>query len=86
MPQRPSAEKSMKKSNQRRIRNKSVKSRLRTGTVKFERAVERGDREEAGKELDAVARMLHQAADKGIIHKNTAARRLSRLQARLNAQ
>ncbi|MFP4176857.1 MAG: 30S ribosomal protein S20 [Candidatus Brocadiia bacterium] len=84
MPQRPSAKKSLKQNEERRKRNKSVKSRLNTETRKFERAVERGDVEEASEQLDLVTRLLHRAAGKGIMHKNTAARRQSRLQRMLN--
>ncbi len=85
MPQRPSAVKSLRKNLDRRRRNRSVKSRLRTETVKFERAVERGDAEEAGKQLELVTKLLHRAAAGNAMHENTAARTLSRLQARLNA-
>ncbi len=85
MPQRPSAAKSLRKNQARRNLNKSAKSKLHTETVKFERAAERGDREEAAKQLELVTKLLHQAAAKGIMHKNTASRKLSRLQSTLNA-
>ena len=84
MPQRAAQAKSLRSNRERNKRNKSMKSRIRTETIKFERAVERGDADEAAGQLKPVTKLLHKAASKGIIHKNTAARRQSRLQAKLN--
>lgn len=84
MPQRPAAKKSVKQNKKREKRNSSVKSRLTTETRKFERAVEREDQEEAQEQLNLVTKLLHQAAAKGVIHKNKAARRQSQLQKSLD--
>ena len=84
MPQRPAAKKSVKQNEKRRKRNSAVKSELGTEVRKFERALEREDVEEAQEKLDLVTKLLHQAAKKGVIHENTAARRQSRLQKSLN--
>lgn len=85
MPHRASARKALRQNKNRRLRNRSVKSRLKTETGKFERTVERGDAGEAGSQLTLVTRLLHKAAAKGVLHDNTAARRQQRLQKQLNA-
>ncbi len=84
MPQRQSAVKSLRKNKESRLRNKSFKSKIHTETIKFERAVEREDSAEANAQLQIVTKLLHQAAAKGIVHDNTAARKQARLQKQLN--
>ena len=84
MTQRASAKKALRQSKKRRLLNKSVKSRLISETRKFERAVERGDSQEAQGQLSILTKLLQQAASKGVIHANTAARRQARLQHQLN--
>ncbi|MDP9452734.1 MAG: 30S ribosomal protein S20 [Actinomycetota bacterium] len=65
----------------RRLRNKGVRSELRTRTRNALSAAESGgDRDEA---LRLAVKRIDQAAAKGVIHKNTAARRKSRLMRRL---
>ena len=67
----------------RRVRNKAVRSELRTRTRRAATAAETGadDREQA---LRLAIKRLDQAASKGVIHKNTAARRKSRLMRRVS--
>ena len=65
----------MRQNEKRRLRNKAVKSRLKTETRKFERAIERGDAAQASGQLTTVTKLLHKAAAKGVMHENTAARR-----------
>ena len=84
MPQRPSAKKSVRQNKKRQLRNKSVRSRLTTESRKFERAVERGDLDEARRQLDVLTKLLQQAAAKGVVHRKTAGRRQARYQKRLN--
>src|SRR5215475_10467705 len=60
-----------------RLRNKAVKSSLKTSIRKFREAAESGDMEETGAALRAACRQLDKAASKGIIHKNQAANRKS---------
>ena len=85
MPHRPSAKKRLRQDEERTLRNKAVKSRLKTETAKFEMAVERGDTAEADQQLSAVTKLLQKASVKGVISENTAARRQSRLQRKLSA-
>ena len=60
-----------------RLRNKAVKSALRTHVRKFREAVEAGDAEKATEYARVACRQLDKAASKGVIHKNQAANRKS---------
>jgi len=60
-----------------RVRNKSVKSSLKTAVRKFHEAVESGDAAKALEAERAANRALDKAASKGVIHKNQAANRKS---------
>jgi small subunit ribosomal protein S20 len=63
----------------RRLRNKAVKSELKTHVRRFRQAVEAGDVELAGESLRIASRKLDKAASKGVIHANQAANRKSAL-------
>ncbi|BCO35351.1 30S ribosomal protein S20 [Mycobacterium heckeshornense] len=63
----------------RRLRNKSVKSSVRTAIRKFREAVAAGEKEKAAELLVATSRKLDKAATKGVIHKNQAANKKSAL-------
>jgi small subunit ribosomal protein S20 len=63
----------------RRLRNKSVKSELRTVVRSVRTAVAAGDAEAARAALAVASRKLDKAASKGVIHKNQAANRKSAL-------
>lgn len=60
-----------------RLRNKSVKSSLKTSVRRFHEAVAAGDSERAAEQARVVGRQLDKAASKGIIHKRQAANRKS---------
>ena len=60
-----------------RLRNKAVKSSLKTAIRKFREAVEAGDVAVAGTHAQVASRALDKAASKGVIHKNQAANRKS---------
>ena len=68
----------------RRLRNKAVRSELRTRTRSAVTAAESGATD-AAEALRLAVKRLDQAAAKGVIHKNTAARRKSRLVRRISA-
>jgi small subunit ribosomal protein S20 len=68
----------------RRLRNKSVKSSLRTATRKFREAAEAGDKDKAAELLASTGRKLDKAVSKGVIHKNQAANRKSALAVAFN--
>jgi small subunit ribosomal protein S20 len=69
----------------RRQRNKSVRSALRTSVKTFEQTVGSGDKNAAQDTYRAAARALDKAAAKGVIHKNKAATKKSRLARKLPA-
>ncbi|HYZ10814.1 MAG TPA: 30S ribosomal protein S20 [Actinomycetota bacterium] len=60
-------------------RNKAVRSRLKTEAKKVWSAAETGEPDAASEQLRSTARLLDKAASKGVIHRNTAARRKSKL-------
>ena len=74
-----------KQNEKRRLRNKSVKSSLKTAIRKFNEAVQSGDAETAQTLLRTASRKLDQAASKGVIHKNQAANRKSAIAKRHSA-
>lgn len=83
MPNIKSAEKRAALSQQRRLRNRSQRSELRTLVKKTQVAME-NDVEQAKSLLTLTIKELDKAANKGLIHKNAAARKKSRLMRRLN--
>jgi len=62
-----------------RLRNKSVKSSLRTAVRAFREAAEAGEKDKAAELLISTSRKLDKAASKGVIHKNQAANKKSAL-------
>ncbi len=66
-------------------RNKSIKSEVKTYIKKVEAAVAEGDKAAAEAQLKATISKIEKAANKGIYHKNTAARKVSRLTKLVNA-
>jgi small subunit ribosomal protein S20 len=64
-----------------RLRNKAVKSSLKTSVRKFREAVASGDKDQAALLAKEAGRRLDKAASKGIIHKNQAANRKSSIDA-----
>ena len=85
MPNIKSAIKRVKTSEKRRLHNASQRSALRTAVKAFESAVAAQNAETAQQALIAAIKKLDKAATKGLIHKNTAARKKSRLTKKLNA-
>ena len=62
-----------------RLRNKDVRTRLKTEAKKVREAAETGDAAAAEAQLRTAARLLDKAASKGMVHPRTAARRKSKL-------
>ena len=69
----------------RRLRNKSVKSSLKTAVRKFHESAAAGDAEATAALLRDASRKLDKAVSKGVIHKNQAANRKSAIAKRLAA-
>ena len=68
-----------------KVTDKMIKSALKTAIKKFEVAVEANNKAEAATLYVEAARALDMSASKGVVHKNMAARKKSRLAAKLNA-
>jgi small subunit ribosomal protein S20 len=68
-----------------RLRNKSVRSALKTSVRRFRDAAATGDREAALAAMNTASRELDKAAGKGVIHANQAANRKSAMAKRANA-
>lgn len=84
MPNIKQQEKRMRQAAKRRMRNRSRKSEIKTYIRKFEAALQRGDREESELYLKKAVKALDKAAGDGIIHKNNAANRKSRIMRKYN--
>lgn len=66
------------------IRNKAVRSSIKTIVKKIESAIASGNKEDAGKSLIDAVKTITKAVSKGVIHKNTASRKISRLTRKVN--
>lgn len=85
MPNIKSSERSVKTDAELRARNYSVRSAIKTSTRKVEEAVNTGKADEAKNLLINAVSVIDKAAAKGVIHKNAAARKKSRLARKANA-
>jgi len=79
VPRIKSAIKRVEVAERNRNRNKSWKSAIRTARNAVTDSLNVADKTQAGKDLSRLYRVIDQAVVKGIIHKNTAARKKSRL-------
>ena len=80
-----SAKKRIRRNARRAEINRSRISRIRTFVKKVEVAITAGDKPAAETALRAAQPELHRGVNKGVLHRNTAARKLSRLSARVKA-
>ncbi len=78
-----SAQKRIRQSLKRTARNQARTSRMRTFVRKVEQAIAGGDKGAANEALRAAQPEMQRAAGKGVAHRNTVARKLSRLSARI---
>jgi len=81
----PSAKKAVRKIARRTAINRSRRSQMRTYVRKVEEAIASGDPAAAAAALRAAEPLVMRAAQKGIVHKNTASRKVSRLSRRVSA-
>lgn len=79
-----SAKKATRKIARRTAINRSRRSQMRTYIRKVEEAIARGDSRSAAEALRAAQPLIMRAAQKGIVHANSAARKVSRLTRRVN--
>lgn len=80
-----SAKKMVRKIERRTAVNRNRRSRMRTFIRKVEEAIAAGDKTAAAAALKAAQPEIMRAATSGVIHKNTAARKVSRLSGRVKA-
>lgn len=81
----PQARKRARQAIKRREHNISLRSKLRTAIKHVRKAIEAGDKSEAQSVFNQTVSTVDSIADKGIIHKNKAARQKSRLSAAIKA-
>lgn len=81
----PSAKKAARKIARRTTINKSRRSRVRTFLRTVEEAIASGDQAAAAAALKAAQPELQRAASKGVVHRNTASRKISRLASRVKS-
>ncbi|MDH5203150.1 MAG: 30S ribosomal protein S20 [Nitrospirota bacterium] len=79
-----SALKRARQAEKRTIRNKAVRSSIKTIVKKVESAIASGNKEDAGNSLIEAIKTIKKAVSKGAIHKNTASRKISRLTRKVN--
>ena len=80
-----SADKQMRQSEKRRLRNAGIRSGVRTAVKSVRSAIESASVDEARVQWSRTIKVLDKAATKGVVHKNAVARRKSRLTRQLNA-
>ena len=80
-----SAKKRIRRNARRTEVNRGRISRVRTFEKKVEIAIASGDKDAAGEALKAAQPEIHRGAAKGVLHRNTAARKLSRLSRRIKS-
>lgn len=79
----PQAKKRIRRNNRRADINKNRISRIRTFVKKVESAIEAGQKNDAAEALKAAQPEMMRGVSKGLLHKNTVARKISRLSKRL---
>lgn len=80
-----SAEKRIRQTERRTAANRARVSRIRTFVKKVETAIATGDKEAAHAAFHAAQPEMHRGVSKGVLHRNTVARKLSRLSAAIKA-
>lgn len=76
--------KRIRQNEKRRVRNQSWRSRIKTHVRKVEEAIVKKDLNTLQANLREAIKIINKAASKGIIHKNTASRKISRLMKKAN--
>jgi len=79
-----SAVKRMRQAMIRRQRNRTVKSHIKKALLTFSDSLENNDQQKAREAYYAASSVIDKAVSKGVIHKNTASRKKSRLSQKLN--
>ena len=86
MPNHKSAEKRMRQNEKRRLINRGNRGKLRTGIKKLRSALEGGEAGSAKELLPETVSLIDKAVQKGVLHRNAAARYKSRLTTKVSGQ
>lgn len=81
----PSAKKAIRRNERRTVVNRTRRSRIRTFIRNVEEAIASGDKAAAAAALQAAQPEIMRGAQKGILHRNAASRKISRLDRRIKA-
>jgi small subunit ribosomal protein S20 len=84
MPNHKSAEKRVRQSERRRVINRGNRAKLRTSIKKLRTALSGTDKTQSAALLPKTVSEIDRAVQKGVLHRNAAARHKSRLTARVN--
>jgi small subunit ribosomal protein S20 len=84
VPQHKSAEKALRQSEKRRLRNRIFKSKVKTEIKKFLTLLEKGELENAERQLRVAQSLLQSGVSKGIYHRNKVGNKISKLFLKLN--
>jgi len=74
-----------KQNDKRRTHNRHFRSTMRNQIKKLREVIEAGDKDGANTQLKATVSTIHRVCSKGVIHRNQAARKISRLNAAVKA-
>ncbi len=80
-----SAKKRIRQNERKRIRNRHIRTTLRSTLKRFEQTLEAQNTEELKGLLDKTISIVDKAASKGVIHKNKAARHVSQIRRKVNS-
>tara|TARA_B100001063_G_scaffold164844_1_gene153763 strand:- start:19 stop:291 length:273 start_codon:yes stop_codon:yes gene_type:complete len=83
MPNKASAKKRLRQTTKKTTENKNRKTRIKTFVKKVEQAIVEGDQAAANEVFSAAQSEIMRGVTKGVIHKNTASRKISRLNSRV---
>lgn len=77
--------KRIRQNEKRRLRNQAWRTRIKTVVKKVEEAINKNDKDTIKRVLNEAVKIISKAASKGIIHKNTASRKISKLMKKVAA-
>ena len=80
-----SAKKRIRQNDKKRIRNRHIRTTLRSALKRFEQTLEKQNAEELKPLVDKTISIVDTAASKGVIHKNKAARHVSQIRRKVNS-
>ena len=85
MPNKASAKKRLRQTVKKTTENKNRKTRIKTFVKKVEHSIDKGDQAAANKDLSAAQSEIMRGVTKGVVHKNTASRKISRLNSKVKS-